>query len=64
MTRFLHFLRFGFINFLRASLTSPTHKMKVSELKEELEARGEGVSGNKAWLRWRLHPSIHPHARR
>jgi hypothetical protein len=29
--------------------------MKVSELKEELEARGEGVSGNKAWLRWRLH---------
>jgi hypothetical protein len=33
-------------------------EMKVSELKEELEARGEGVSGNKAWLRRRLHAAI------
>ena len=29
--------------------------MKVGELKEELEARGEGRTGNKAWLRRRLH---------
>jgi hypothetical protein len=31
--------------------------MKVAELKEELEARGagEGKTGNKAWLRRRLH---------
>ena len=28
--------------------------MKVGELKEELEARGEGRTGNKAWLRRRL----------
>ena len=28
--------------------------MKVTELKEELEARGEATSGNKAWLRRRL----------
>ena len=32
--------------------------MKVTELKEELEARGEGKSGNKAWLRRRLHAVI------
>ena len=32
--------------------------MKVAELKEELEARGEGKSGNKAWLRRRLHAAI------
>ena len=32
--------------------------MKVDELKEELEARGESVSGNKAWLRRRLHAAI------
>ena len=32
--------------------------MKVAELKEELRARGEGVSGNKAWLRRRLHAAI------
>ena len=25
--------------------------MKVDELKEELEARGEATSGNKSWLR-------------
>ena len=29
--------------------------MKVGELKEELEERGEAKSGNKAWLRRRLH---------
>ena len=32
--------------------------MTVAELKEELEARGEGKSGNKAWLRRRLHAAI------
>ena len=32
--------------------------MKVAELKEELEARRESVSGNKAWLRRRLHAAI------
>ena len=32
--------------------------MKVGELKEELEARGEGRTGNKAWLRRRLHAAI------
>jgi hypothetical protein len=32
--------------------------MKVAELKEELEARGEGRTGNKAWLRRRLHAAI------
>ena len=32
--------------------------MKVAELKEELEARGEARSGNKAWLRRRLHAAI------
>ena len=32
--------------------------MKVAELKEELEARGEGKSGNKSWLRRRLHAAI------
>ena len=32
--------------------------MKVTELKEELEARGEGVTGNRAWLRRRLHAAI------
>ena len=29
--------------------------MKVAELKDELEARDEARSGNKAWLRRRLH---------
>eukprot|EP00966_Prymnesium_polylepis_P169319 3915202-Prymnesium_polylepis.1 len=28
--------------------------MKMAELKEELEARGKGRTGNKAWLRRRL----------
>ena len=32
--------------------------MKVAELKEELAARDEGTSGNKAWLRRRLHAAI------
>ena len=32
--------------------------MKVGELKEELEARGEDRTGNKAWLRRRLHAAI------
>ena len=33
-------------------------EMKVAELKEELSARGETISGNKAWLRRRLHAAI------
>jgi hypothetical protein len=32
--------------------------MKVTELKEELEARGEPKTGAKAWLRRRLHAAI------
>ena len=32
--------------------------MKVTELKEELEERGEALGGNKAWLRRRLHAAI------
>ena len=32
--------------------------MKVDELKEELEVRDEATSGNKAWLRRRLHAAI------
>ena len=32
--------------------------MKVTELKEELEARNEARSGNKAWLRRGLHAAI------
>ena len=32
--------------------------MTVAELKEELAARDEAVSGNKAWLRRRLHAAI------
>ena len=32
--------------------------MKVDELKQELEKREEGTSGNKAWLRRRLHAAI------
>ena len=32
--------------------------MKVAELKEELEAREEAKSGDKAWLRRRLHAAI------
>ena len=35
--------------------------MKVTELKEELEARGEGKTGNKAWLRRRLYAAIVRH---
>ena len=33
-------------------------KMKVSELREELEARDEAKSGCKPWLRRRLHTAI------
>ena len=33
-------------------------EMKVTELKEELGARDEPISGNKAWLRRRLHAAI------
>ena len=33
-------------------------EMKVAELKEELEARNEAKSGNKVWLRRRLHAAI------
>ena len=33
-------------------------QMKVAELKEELEARGEAKTGSKAWLRRRLHATI------
>ena len=33
-------------------------QMKVAELKEELEARGEAKTGSKAWLRRRLHAAI------
>ena len=32
--------------------------MKVTELREELAARSEAVSGNEAWLRRRLHAAI------
>ena len=32
--------------------------MLVRELKEELEARSESKTGNKAWLRRRLHSAI------
>ena len=32
--------------------------MKVDELKEEPQARGEAKLGNKAWLRRRLHAAI------
>ena len=32
--------------------------MKVDELKEELSAREEATSGNKSWLRRRLHAAI------
>ena len=35
--------------------------MKVDELKLELEERGEAKSGNKAWLRRRLHAAILRH---
>ena len=46
----------------RAAATEAVDKdlmeMKVAELKEELTARDEPVSGNKAWLRRRLHAAI------
>ena len=33
-------------------------EMKVTQLKDELEARGEPKSGNKSWLRRQLHSAI------
>ena len=37
-------------------------EMKVAELKDELAARGLQRTGNKAWLRRRLHGAIvHAH---
>ena len=35
-----------------------TKDLTVTELREELDAREEPVSGNKAWLRRRLHAAI------
>ena len=35
--------------------------MLVRELKDELEARSESKTGNKAWLRRRLHGAIVRH---
>ena len=32
--------------------------MKMVELRAALDARGEAVSGNKAWLRRRLHIAV------
>ena len=39
-------------------VTKDLMAMKVNELKEELVARNEATSGNKAWLRRRLHAAI------
>ena len=37
----------------------PSHALgQVQQLKEELGERGEALSGNKAWLRRRLHAAI------
>ena len=33
-------------------------QMKVTELKEALESRGELKTGNKPWLRRRLHAAL------
>ena len=41
-----------------AGLDKDLMAMKVGELKEELEARGKGKSGNKALLGRRLHVAI------
>ena len=38
--------------------TNDLMAMKVNELKEELSAREEATSGNKSWLRRRLHAAI------
>ena len=40
------------------AVTKDLMAMTVAELKEELAARDEPVSGNKAWLRRRLHAAI------
>ena len=39
-------------------VTKDLMAMKVDELKEELSAREEATSGNKSWLRQRLHAAI------
>ena len=39
-------------------VTKDLMAMKVDELKEELSAREEATSGNKSWLRRRLHAAI------
>ena len=45
---------------LRARQGAPHTRtgMQVNELKEEMEARSEATSGNKSWLRRRLHAAI------
>ena len=43
---------------VRSGHQGPDGYMKVDELKLELEERGEAKSGNKAWLRRRLHAAI------
>ena len=44
---------------MRAGVAKDLMAMKVADqLKDELEARGEARSGNKAWLRRRLHAAI------
>jgi hypothetical protein len=42
----------------RSAVEKDLMDMKVTELKEELASRDEPVSGNKAWLRRRLHAAI------
>ena len=62
----------GLYSCVACSIDAPTHSFgsdargvdtwstptKVTELKEELAWRDEPVSGNKAWLRRRLHAAI------
>ena len=43
---------------MRSCVYSCFSVLRRRELKEELEARGEVKSGNKAWLRRRLHAAI------
>ena len=43
---------------MTASFEQDLLAMKVVELRAALEARGEAVSGNKAWLRRRLHTAV------
>ena len=65
-----HMHSFGVYSYTRLSCTptlSPCtmkavfvdlNKMKVAQLKEELAARDEARTGNKAWLQRRLHGAI------